>query len=80
MSGVRKSRFKPSRISWPRLSWPITAVTVISAIVETVAMRMPAMIAGSASGTSTRTNCRAAGVAHALRGVAHVFRHARRDR
>ena len=30
------------------------AATVASAIVETVAMRIPAMIAGSASGSSTR--------------------------
>ena len=45
-------------MSAPSPPWPISAVTVTSPIVVTVAMRMPTMIAGSANGSSTRSNRR----------------------
>ena len=46
-----------------------------SATVETVAIRRPAMNAGSASGRSTCTNSRADAVAHAAGGLADVGGH-----
>ena len=58
VSGVRKSRLKPSSMSAPSPPWPMSAVTVTRPMVVTVAMRMPAMIAGSASGSSTRSSWR----------------------
>src|ERR1700694_1130929 len=43
-------------MSWPSPPNPITAVIVTMPIVETVATRRPAKIAGSASGSSIRIN------------------------
>ena len=53
ITGVAKSRVKPSMNRRPRPPWPIRAVTVTSPIVVTAAIRMPAMIIGNASGSST---------------------------
>ena len=55
-SGVLKSRINPSRIKLPRPPSPIRAVTVTNPIVVTVAIRMPAMMAGTASGMSIRNS------------------------
>ena len=41
-------------MNWPNPPRPISAAIVTSPIVETVAMRMPAMMTGIASGISTR--------------------------
>ena len=59
--GVRKSRWKPSRMKTPSPPWPTIAVTVTRPIVVTVAMRMPAMIVGNASGSSTAASRRERG-------------------
>ena len=45
-------------MSAPNPPWPISAVTVTNPMMVTVAMRMPAMIAGSANGSSTRSRRR----------------------
>ena len=54
ISSVLKNCRSARKIGRPRPSGITNAATVASAIVETVAMRTPAMIAGSASGSSTR--------------------------
>ena len=54
MISVLKSRRNAPRIGPPRPFETTNAATVASAIVETTAMRRPAMIAGTASGSSTR--------------------------
>ena len=58
VSGVRKSRCRPSSMSAPSPPWPISAVTVTNPMVVTVAIRMPTMMAGSANGSSTRSRRR----------------------
>ncbi len=60
----------------PSPPWPISAATVTRPMVETVAIRIPAMIAGIASGSSTRQSRRRRRVAHAGCGVVHVDGHA----
>ena len=57
----REERLEPSVMNWPsppNVS-PRTAATVARPIVVTLASRMPAMISGTASGSSTRSSrCR----------------------
>ena len=50
----------PSLIRLPRPPYATSEPTVVSATVETVATRRPAMITGSASGSSTRNSSRPA--------------------
>ena len=38
----------------PRLGWPTVVASVAAPIVQTAAVRMPAMITGAPSGSSTR--------------------------
>ena len=76
VSGVWKSRWKPSWMSCPSPPWPMSAVTVTRPMVVTVAMRTPAMIAGNASGSSTRRSWPRARVAHADRRFLHSGGHA----
>src|SRR5262249_40898466 len=58
MSFVGKKVWMPSVISWPRPpnASPRTATIVASPIVVTVARRTPAIINGTASGSSTRSS------------------------
>jgi hypothetical protein len=54
MNCVLKPSWIALKIGSPSPPTPMNAATVARLIVVTVAMRMPAMIAGRASGSSTR--------------------------
>ena len=66
----------PSAMRLPRPPLATRAPTVVSATVETVATRRPAIITGSASGSSILRSWTPA-VAQAARGLAYVVGHGR---
>ena len=53
---MEKNRRIPIRMKYPNPPWPISDVTVTRPVVLMVAIRTPAMIAASASWSSTRHN------------------------
>jgi hypothetical protein len=46
--------WSPAKIMSPRLGWPTVVDSVAAPIVQTAAVRMPAITTGAASGASTR--------------------------
>ena len=59
-SSARKLELTPSLIRLPSPPYATSEPIVVSATVETVATRSPAMITGIASGSSTRNSSRPA--------------------